>query len=75
MDKDATLRNLLERVFTAVETPIAHSYGYIELLQHALSKENIDLEQADQDMERIRVNLERVLLYLEDFLEEYEELR
>lgn len=74
MDKADALSNLLERLLTAIETPIAHSYGYIELLQHDLHKDEVVLQNINEDVEKIKVHLNRIMLYLEDFSEEYDQL-
>ena len=75
MDKQSAIMDLMDRIFTAVETPIAHSFGYAELIQHELQNDDADLAQVDDDLDRIKVNLDRVLLYLQDFAEEYENLK
>jgi len=72
MDKQAELIQLMGKMLTAIQTPIAHSYNYAELLQQEIHKDELDLQQVNGDLDKIMVNLHRVLIYLEDLTTEYE---
>jgi|GEM_PF-3338498 len=75
MDNSKEIQELLDKLFTTLQSPIAHAYGYAELAQHELRQPDGDLEQVDGDVRRVMVNLSRVLIYLQDFSEEYEQLK
>ncbi len=75
MDKSAELQALLDKLLVSIQSPIAHAYGYAELAQHELNNPDSDMARVDGDVNRIKVNLSRVLVYLQDFQEEYEQLR
>ena len=75
MDTNEALSELVERMMIATNGPIAHSYGFTELILHELHQDDIDIEQVTSDISKLRENLNRVLLYMEDFAEEYEQLK
>lgn len=75
MEEYDALKQLIDKLLIAIEAPIAHSYGIAELAQHELANEPIDIQQIKGDIGKVTVNLNRVLLYIQDFSDEYTHLK
>lgn len=75
MTQHEALIELMDKLLMTIQTPIAHAYGYTELLQHEIHKDEMDIKQVDGDIDKIKIYLSRVLTEVEGIVEDYEHLK
>ena len=70
MNECDEFKQSIDQMLVVLKVPIAHAYGLSELSQYELQKDTVDIEQIKDDVEKIKSNLNRALLFIQDFKEQ-----